>query len=70
MDEEYRAGRMETIRDQLTISTYRFVTKLFHFAWQVSMCTKLGCYVSSSRGIEIRTRIETTEPLHMVMQWR
>jgi hypothetical protein len=61
---------METKRDSLTLNTYRLVTKLFHFAWQVSMCAKLGCYVGSSRRIEIRTRIETAEPLHMVMQWR
>jgi hypothetical protein len=70
MDEENGEGGMEIERNPLNLNTYRFVTKLFHFAWQVSMCTKLGCYVGSSRGIEIRTRIQTTEPLHMVMQRR
>jgi hypothetical protein len=64
-----KAGQVETMRYLLTLNTYRFVTKLFHFAWQVGMCAKLGCYVGSGRGIEIRTRVETTEPLHMVMQW-
>ena len=60
---------METKRDPSILNTYRFVTELFHLAWQVGMCAKLGCYVGSGRGIEIRTRVETTEPLHMVMQW-
>lgn len=48
--------------------THRFVAKLLHFTGKVSVCTKLCCYVGSGRGIEIRTRVETTEPLHIVVQ--